>query len=316
MILNVETAVDCVNSIIPKLADQPTEPKEGRGVVISAGGAKFQINAYICIRMLRELGCQLPIQCWYLGPAERNEAWERIVAAYDVECIDSHEVRKTHPHARLHGWENKPYAIQHSPFAEVLYLDADNVPVRDPTYLFEAPEYKEAGTVFWPDYSRLAADRSAWKVFGDIPYRNEPEVESGQILIDKLRCWKALELCHWYMQNSNNFYFHHVHGDKEVFHLAWRKLEIPYAMPGKGIHSLPGVMCQHDFTSNRVFQHRNLRKWTFHKNPTTPGFVHEEKCLEFLQTLRAVWWPAWGGPATDDDKVVIQKLAAQVFTYL
>ena len=41
------------------------------------------------------------------------------------------------------------------------------------------------------------------------------------------RCWKALELCHWYMQNSNNFYFFHVHGDKEVFHLAWRKLKQP-----------------------------------------------------------------------------------------
>jgi hypothetical protein len=113
----------------------------------------------------------------------------------------------------------------------VLFLDADNVPVVDPTYLFDQPDYRAVGTMFWPDFGRLGRDRLAWQVFGNIPYRDEPEVESGQVLVDKSRCWKALSLCNWYMQNSNNFFFFHVHGDKGMFHLAWRKLEQPYVMP-------------------------------------------------------------------------------------
>jgi hypothetical protein len=315
MELTNETAAQLVNEAISTLRDEPDEPKEGRGIVMSAGGVKYQINAWVCIRMLRRLGCELPIQCWFLGDTERNRAWEEVVAPYGVECVDAYEVRKRHPHARLHGWESKPYAIQHSPFAEVLFLDADNVPVRDPTFLFDTPEYRETGTTFWPDFGRLGPERLAWRVFGEIPYRDEPEVESGQIVVDKRRCWKALELCHWYMQNSNNFYFFHVHGDKEVFHLAWRKLEQPYAMPQRGIDALPGVMCQHDFEGNRIFQHRNMRKWTFYDNPQTKGFLYENECREYINELKHVWSPAADLPATPEDTSAISRLDGKMYEY-
>jgi alpha 1,2-mannosyltransferase len=76
----------------------------------------------------------------------------------------------------------------------VLYLDADNVPVRDPTFLIETPQYAEHGTILWPDYGRLSRERAAWRVFGSVPYGDEPEVESGQIVIDKARCRSALTL--------------------------------------------------------------------------------------------------------------------------
>ncbi|POM80295.1 Hypothetical protein PHPALM_1884 [Phytophthora palmivora] len=52
----------------------------------------------------------------------------------------------------------KPYAIYHSRFESVLWLDSDNIPVRDPTYLFEAPEFVKHGAIFWPDFWRPAID--------------------------------------------------------------------------------------------------------------------------------------------------------------
>ncbi len=39
------------------------------------------------------------------------------------------------------------------------------------------------GAVFWPDYGRLSKNRAAWRVLGNIPSRNEPEVESGQLVL-------------------------------------------------------------------------------------------------------------------------------------
>lgn len=313
--LTVDNAAQWVNAILPYLPAESTEPKAGRGIVIAAGGPKLQINAWVCLRMLRHLGCRLPIQCWYLGADERHAAWEQLVAEDAVECLDAHAVRERHPHQRLFGWELKPYAIAHSPFQEVLFLDADNVPVVDPTYLFDQPEYRAVGTMFWPDFGRLDRDRLAWRVFGDIPYRDEPEVESGQLLIDKSRCWRALALCHAYMQHSHDFFFHHVHGDKEVFHLAWRKLEQPYVMPSRGIDALDGVMCQHDLAGNRVFQHRNMRKWNFYHNPVTPGFRHEELCREFVTDLQRRWSPAATTRATSADQAAIDAFAGRSFVY-
>ena len=188
----------------------------------------------------------------------------------------------------LHGWELKCYALLHCAFAEVLLLDADNVPITDPTFLFDEPEYLRTGAVFWPDFGRLGPERSIWQITG-IPYRDEPEFESGQIVVDKTRSWAALQLAMHFNEHSD-FYYRHVHGDKETFHLAWRKLAQDYAMPARPIHALEATMCQHDFRGRRIFQHRNFDKWrVLGDNRRIHGFQHEAQCLAFLDDLRGHW---------------------------
>ena len=83
--------------------------------------------------------------------------------------------------------------------------------------------------------------------------------------------------------------------------MAWRKLDMPYAMPGRPIDALPGVMCQHDFDGKRLFQHRNMRKWSFYNNPCTPGFLHEDQCVTLVNELKYIWSPASQELATADD---------------
>lgn len=34
----------------------------------------------------------------------------------------------------------------------MIYLDVDNIPVRDPTYLLDGPEYAASGALFWQDF--------------------------------------------------------------------------------------------------------------------------------------------------------------------
>jgi len=197
-------------------------------------------------------------------------------------------VRKEHPIGRLGGWELKAYALLHSAFEEALFLDADNVPVADPSFLFETPEYLEHGAVFWPDFGRLQRDRSIWRLCG-VPYREEPEFESGQMVVDKRRCWKALQVA-MHMNEHSGFYYEHVHGDKETFHMAWRRLGQSYAMPSRRIHALDATMCQHDFQGRRIFQHRNLDKWRLDGgNRRIPGFQFENECLAFLEALDGLW---------------------------
>jgi hypothetical protein len=46
----------------------------------------------------------------------------------------------------------KGAALLLTEFDEVLLLDADNIPARDPTFLFETDAFKETGALFWKGF--------------------------------------------------------------------------------------------------------------------------------------------------------------------
>jgi hypothetical protein len=101
----------------------------------------------------------------------------------------------------------KPYSTLHSPFEEVLFLDADCGPCRDVTEIFTWPEYLDKGAIFWPDYSCWQLKRDVWEIF-DIPevaarWQSEVAFESGQYLINKTRCWRELRMALWYAEHSD-----------------------------------------------------------------------------------------------------------------
>lgn len=272
------------------IATTPPYPDgyQGKGIVVCGGGHRLFTNAWVCVRMLRHLGCALPIQLWHLGECEMDDAMRTLVAKYGVECVDAETLLQDRPMRILCGWELKSYALIHSPFRHVLLLDADNVPVIDPSFLFDTPEYLEHGALFWPDFGRLDRSRSIWSIC-EVDYCDEPEFESGQMVVDKKACWKALSLALHYNSHSD-FYYKHVHGDKETFHLAFRRVGKSYAMPRMGIVPLPGTMCQHDFAGRRLFQHRNLAKWRLEDcNDVIDGFQYEDLCRRHLADLRSLW---------------------------
>jgi hypothetical protein len=272
------------------LAGVPKYPRNfaGRGIVICGGGVTYFPAAWVCIRILRMLGCRLPIQLWHLGKEEFSPTMEKLVTPLDVECVDASEVRKAHPARILNGWELKPYSIIHSRFEEVLLLDADNMPVRNPEYLFETAQFRDTGAVFWPDFPRPEPPKKVWNLCG-IKYRRERNFESGQILVNKRKTWRALSLAMWYNENSD-FFYRRIYGDKETFHLAFRKTGTPYSMPSRGMHGLPATMCHHDFQGRRIFQHRNNDLWNLLLcNRRIPGFRFEDEARTFLKELRSQW---------------------------
>ncbi len=265
----------------------PALSASSKGVLICGGGQKYIPSLWVCLNMLRHWGCSLPVEVWHLGGQEITPEQELWLREKGAVCVDATIIRHRHPCRTLNGYELKAFALRHSQFEEVLLLDADNVPVQDPTFLFNTMEYQRSGAIFWPDYGRLERERSIWELAG-IPYRDEPEFESGQMVVDRRRHLDALELSLLYNEFSD-VYYQHIHGDKDTFHLAWRKLGKEYAMPDRGIHNLSGlVMCQHDFASERLFQHRNMDKWRLDsENEAIPDFWHEDLCRGFLADLRA-----------------------------
>jgi hypothetical protein len=247
-----------------------------------------------------------------------DDQMRQLVAPLGVTCIDATAVNQGNPRAArsLGGWELKPFAILHCPFREILLLDADNVPVVDPTFLFDTPEYRVHGAIFWPDYGRLSESRQIWEIC-EVPYRNEPEFESGQIVVDKVRCWKALNLAMHYNEHSD-FYFRHIHGDKDTFHLAFHRAGHEYAMPSREIHGMDGTMCQHDFQGRRIFQHRNTDKWRLDgSNRHISDFWCEDNCRDALRRLQERWsGHPFRKPALDEEeRALFARLGGKCYDY-
>jgi hypothetical protein len=277
-VLTPDTARATIDRVIARCGPYPADRFDGRGVVVCAGGNRLLRCAWVCVNMLRRAGCTLPIEMWQLDATEIDAATERRFASLGVRCVNAAEVRQREPVRILRGWELKPFALLHSSFREPLLLDADNVPIRDPSYLFESAQFASLGAIFWPDVSGIDRSNPIWDICG-LERDDGADVESGQLLVDKARCWTALQVA-MHMNEYSDFYYRYVHGDKSTFFLAWRVLGQRFGMPDRAPGRLHGTFCQHDFDGRRVFQHRHQLKWDARLH--VEGFVDEAHCWRLL----------------------------------
>jgi hypothetical protein len=248
-----ETANAAAQAFIERLDGCP-DSFAGRGIVICAGGSDHFAGAYLSVRLLRALGCGLPVQIWHLGRLEIDEAMEALLGlSGDVECVDALGLLAEFPARILNGWELKPYAILHCPFRDVMLIDADNFVAADPERLFDDERYQSTGALFWPIGPPLSPDNEVFQMCG-LPWLSEPEFDSSQIVVDKSRCWEALNLCMWYNEHSDLFY-NYVFGDRETFHLAFRRVASPYAICPVEPRDIGEIRFQCDPDGNVMFQH-------------------------------------------------------------
>jgi len=335
---DIQQAYEQVVTGFIKDLQEPTDYGKGRGIVMAGGGVKYFPSLWIGLNRLRETGCNLPVELWHLGEAEIDPAMRELLKPLGVIICDAHETRKKHPVRILNGWELKPYSMLHSSFRELLFLDADSIPLKNPEFLFTEPEYLKKGTIFWADYPHWMLKKEAYKAFGcklpanlrspgndfaffskaidkdeewDIP------VESGQMVVNKSKCWKALRLAMFFCEHSD-YYFRFVHGDKETFHMAWRRLEAPYAMPMYWPDWDVHTTLQLGFDGKFLFAHRTGDKWKLSGNTRGEGKIpDEDKSFALLHKLKTIWngrsW--WNAKPNTEEKALIKKLRDKTFFY-
>jgi hypothetical protein len=281
---------------ILRVPDYPANRFAGRGIVICAGGPTYFVQAWVTICLLRELGCTLPIQVWQRDAAELTPTMKRLLESHRVECVNAQQVGRDQGISRLPGWAIKPFAILHSRFREVLYLDSDSLPTRDPAYLFRDSSYMKTGSLFWTDRYRGRSSAystvhpRAWAAM-NVAYRDEPECESGQLIVDKAVVWRELNLC-LHFNHHADLYYQFVYGDKDTFRFAWHRLGRAFNAVPFGPSSPPNfrVLYQLDPQGSVIFQHRARAKWSVRgDNRSILGFQHEQSCLRYLDELQQDW---------------------------
>jgi GR25 family glycosyltransferase involved in LPS biosynthesis len=274
------------------LASIPKYPHgrySGRGVVIAAGGERFFPSLYVTVRALRHVGCRLPIQVWSLGRSKEMPAKsKRLLAPYEVEFVDGDQVRRRHPARRLSGWELKIFATLHSPFEEVLFLDADSYPCRNPEFLFERDDYRSRGAIFWPDSMHIDT-RLKWAAYGVPDPRRVSSIESGQFVINKALSWRPLNLA-WFYNNHSEYYFRYCHGDKHTLEVAWQRCGTPYVMWGVQAPWDAVAYLQMGPDQQPLFIHRCRDKFRFDTNSYTTPQNYPQPMFHALLPLEKECW--------------------------
>ncbi|WP_162923740.1 alpha-mannosyltransferase [Arachidicoccus soli] len=250
----------------------PSFPKnkyKGKGIVICGGGVKYFTCAWISINLLRLKGCSLPIELWYIG----NEVNKDILVNIEKLNVRCRNLLDFDGNYQFHGWALKPFAILHSGFKEIIFIDADNVCMTNPEFLFELEEYKQTGVVFWPDYWKTTIKNPIWDIL-DISYVDMREQDSGQMVVNKEKSWQALNLA-LFLNESKDIYYRLLLGDKDTFRYSWMALKKDFFF----IEHEPDTcgyidsekyfgmtMLQKDANNAPLFLHRNLVKWDVTKN--------------------------------------------------
>jgi hypothetical protein len=279
----------------------PYPGNRGRGIVV-VGGGKYFVSAYVTIRVLRHVGCTLPIELWHLR-GEINAVQRRLAEAHGVRCRDADALAASRPFRFLdhwwRGWQLKAYALLHAGFREVLLLDADCYPIRNPEFLFAWSGYRTHGACFWPDRFPEISNHGMdpFEVL-EIPREAGLAAESGQLLIDRRACWQPLNLAGHYNSQAD-FMYRVVYGDKDTFPLAWRKLGRTFARPWPHCDFRPPGLLHYGPDGEPLFQHRVFDKFhlssaNFDSTPQHssanmfyPAMVHERFCFDVLDRLAA-----------------------------
>lgn len=243
-----------------------------KGIVIVIYSKMLQ-SVYASIRSLRAMGSTLPVELWYIA-SETNVTNPLLLELTTKHGAYLREIKDP----RASKFYTKVYAVFYSAFDQVLLLDADNFAVRDPTYLFSTPEFQDKGAIFWPDFWRpkktifnIQPTSFVWDVF-DLDYVDMFEQESGQVVVDRRRHMKAMNVMMYYAFHPQLIEaMRLVWGDKDLFRFAWMKTNSSFHMiampPGAAGLKLPdknifcGVtMVQHDPAHEILFLHRNQEK--------------------------------------------------------
>ena len=150
---------------------------------MAAGGPRHFTNAWVTLQVLRRLhGCTLPIQLWYLGPDEMSgRRWSSCCVRWTSSASTPCSVRRAASGASagrlgVQAVRDHPQPIPRGALARRRQRAAGRSVV-----LFDgAGVCADCGAIFWPDLTSLPPEHPIWAICR-VPWRDEPEFESGQM---------------------------------------------------------------------------------------------------------------------------------------
>lgn len=238
--------------------------KQGKGIVYSVGTELGLIQTFVSISIIRSQTISTPNESdsrvgleVFVENIKLFKGCTQLFHDTDIVCrqldaqmiafVDANFYKKddgTFPNRRL--WSAKYIAMITSRFEHVLFLDCDNILIRDPNELFLSTYYRNKyQVVFWPDLTYgpnnwcdfrfyVEAENKIWDVYGlsqrydanDIRYVYS--MESGQILMNTKLYHN--ELLFALSNNDGNVTRTAIYGDKDFWRITFLLFNTSFAM--------------------------------------------------------------------------------------
>ncbi len=231
--------------------DELKKSFSGKGIVICTGEKYFKLVVH-SIKVLRVIGCELPVEIFYNGPEDLSESSIRYLNGLrNVKCVDLMNYFDCKVHD-IKGWDMKPFSMLASSFSETILMDADTVFVQSPEEMFHDPGYIQSGTMFfydrslfgylWPNATEFMhsflpdplSDHAKSSRFYN--RMTNYEQEAGVVLINKSRGLLGLmAACAMNLRPFKDVLHAKTHGDKESYWLG-------FEMAGEPFYFVP-VLC-------------------------------------------------------------------------
>lgn len=195
------------------------------------------------LRHLKLLGSTLPVEVFHYPGEMTNEDQRSEIESLGATIRQVEGIHKTE--GAWKNWQLKGLSLVQSSFQEILSLDSDNAPLRDPSHLFDAPLYTQNGrrAVFWPDLSKDHPDNAIWRIIGDTCSLDDWTFETGQFIIDKAGNGGLNLAALWLVSGmlddeERNFWFKMCGGDKDTFRWAFRALDLDFGRSPRWMSSV------------------------------------------------------------------------------
>ena len=282
-----------------------------RGIVTCAGTRQQMANAFVIFRMLQSYKCTLPLAIMYWGKDELDRTSLQAFKKH-LPHVKFYDISERYPkhHSSLRddvlapdeflGYAIKAAALYTAPFREVLLLDADSLPLHDPTDLFDVPGYLRHRNMWWSDcwvkepgiWSLLGLSNSAlnpWSKGGLREFGSPAstpmqvlQVESGQILIDRAVHWEALEWILFLNSHGGIVYKQpNMWGDKDTFRPAFALARDRSRDFYQVSHAAGWGIIDHEYETIRHPRYKFGGAIHFHPTTGSPLFHHRTAWSKF-----------------------------------
>ncbi|KAL1963563.1 hypothetical protein VTN77DRAFT_8008 [Rasamsonia byssochlamydoides] len=248
-----------------------------RGIVTAASGASLPV-LLVSLRMIRRTHTILPMEVFMMSEEEYEpEICEDVLPSLNATCIIISDIVGTKGMKDIQRVQLKSLAILFSSFEDVLWLDSDCFPLRDPVHIFQSEAYQSTGLITWPDFWAVTTSPLYYEISSQHPLlpKERASTEAGELFVSKKKHRLTLMLVSYYNYYGPSHYYPLLsqgtpgEGDKETFLAAASALGEPFYAITEGVRRIGhptengdiagSAMVQYDPTQDEQIklQHKN-----------------------------------------------------------